>query len=221
MASKRPMCTLGGGALCRQVVDVDHIFDLLLRTDLSFTGASTFDAILQCSSTSNKMRRAFWADVRDGTRERSCGSGGWMRENTCDLCDRARAPTWKRQVTTDVGWPPRTWQACLGGGRCVLAAMRGMWASSASYNAYPVFRRPTRTAVPRASGMFSPGVVAGYHWSTDQLTWCALVHFASSEYETAEEAERACATIDVFTTLTQHLSLAVRAAGAGDLFLTA
>ena len=81
--------------------------------------------------------------------------------------------------------------------------------ASASYNAYPIFRRPTRTAVPRASGMFSPGVVARYHWSTDQHTWCALVHFTAREYETAEEAEGACATIDVVTTLTKHVSLAL------------
>ena len=98
--------------------------------------------------------------------------------------------------------------------------MRGMWLANNNCGTYPIFREPQlRQAIPRTSGKYSIGVVAGYRQSGDD--WDALVHFAPNEYETPEEAERARVSISVHTSLIKLVPLSALAEGSGDLFLTA
>ena len=141
-----------------------------------------------------------------------------MRQDTCDRCHRSQDPTWHRTASTDTNWPPCIWQACVGDTRCTLAALRGIWVLNARCNVFPIFRKPKQVAVPRTSGLSSPGVVAGYRWSADKLSWYSIALFKESVYETAEEAQLATMSRDHFP-LAKHIATASMPAEADDHFL--
>ena len=89
---------------------------------------------------------------------------------------------------------------------------------NARCNVFPIFRVPKQVAVQRAGGMSSPGVVAGYRWSADKLSWYSIALFKESVYESAGEAQRATMSRDHFP-LTKQIASASMPVESHDLFL--
>lgn len=222
--SKRRKCSVLQYGRPPFLVGSYRFFDLMLRAN-SFVAATAFIELLHLYSTCHKARHALWSNVRNGIGDHSYARSCCVQWNTCDLCGSHQGYTWKRHASTDANRPPRTWQACRDSGRCILAALRGMWASNATLaNAYPIFRQLRTTAIPRANGMFSIGIVTGYRWSVNMNSWAALVRFTSCEYATPEDAQRAGSFAsqcnDVSASLTKLVPLTSLSADNDDLFLT-